>query len=185
MCCGIVAVIESGPALGEQRAFGMVDRHGHRWRCLITDRVLSDAIAKEAYLLGSPSCPGPESLRNQGCVYALNVALCVGNVAHSFGVEGRDWATSFIPRHPCRPVSKKPEVEATTRRTPSLTAWSSFLWQQLAFSTIILFHRAAWLGGLRRCGKITNITAFFEFVLVLVVQGALVILVALLWASRR
>jgi hypothetical protein len=25
-------------------AFGMVDRQGHRWRCLITDRVLSDAI---------------------------------------------------------------------------------------------------------------------------------------------
>jgi hypothetical protein len=25
-------------------AFGMVDRQGHRWRCLITDRVLSAAI---------------------------------------------------------------------------------------------------------------------------------------------
>jgi hypothetical protein len=25
-------------------AFGMVDRQGHRWRCLIIDRVLSDAI---------------------------------------------------------------------------------------------------------------------------------------------
>ena len=25
-------------------AFGMLDRQGHRWRCLITDRVLSDAI---------------------------------------------------------------------------------------------------------------------------------------------
>ena len=25
-------------------AFGMVDRQGHRWRCLITDRVLSDVI---------------------------------------------------------------------------------------------------------------------------------------------
>jgi hypothetical protein len=25
-------------------AFGMVDRQGQRWRCLITDRVLSDAI---------------------------------------------------------------------------------------------------------------------------------------------
>jgi hypothetical protein len=109
------------------------------------------------------------------------------------------WGTSPIAlelkvetgRHPSSPDTpaaqsqKKPEVEATTRRTPSLTAWSSFLWQQLAFSTIILFHRAAWLGGLRRCGKLTNITAFFEFVLVLVVQGALVILVALLWASRR
>ena len=23
-------------------AFGMVDRQGHRWRCLITDRVLSE-----------------------------------------------------------------------------------------------------------------------------------------------
>ena len=25
-------------------AFGMVDRQGHKWRCLVTDRVLSDAI---------------------------------------------------------------------------------------------------------------------------------------------
>jgi hypothetical protein len=24
--------------------FSMVDRQGHRWRCLITDRVLSDAV---------------------------------------------------------------------------------------------------------------------------------------------
>jgi phosphoribosyl-ATP pyrophosphohydrolase len=28
----------------EEIAFGMLDRQGHRWRCLITDRVLSDAI---------------------------------------------------------------------------------------------------------------------------------------------
>ncbi len=25
-------------------AFGMADRHGHTWRCLITDRALTDAI---------------------------------------------------------------------------------------------------------------------------------------------
>ena len=28
-------------------AFGMVDRQGHRWRCLMTDRVLSDAKIRD------------------------------------------------------------------------------------------------------------------------------------------
>jgi hypothetical protein len=46
-------------------AFGMVDRQGHRWRCLITDRVLSDAIG------GAPTQSGPSAVLWVGWLIAL------------------------------------------------------------------------------------------------------------------
>src|SRR6201987_177304 len=49
----------------EGLAFGMVDRQGHRWRCLITDRVLSDAIG------GAPTQSGPSAVLGVGWLIAL------------------------------------------------------------------------------------------------------------------
>jgi hypothetical protein len=81
---------------------------------------------------------------NQGCGYARNVALEVRNAAYSLGLKVKTGRHPSSPDTPAAQSLKNLKLRQRLVRTLSLTAWGSFLWQQLAFSTFILFHRAAW-----------------------------------------